>query len=74
LLFTVALLMTAMLVASAAPALAAAIRPPIAGIMGGGGTPLPTVACEVVADDGSGLIGWSNRTCWVFHPVPVSDF
>jgi hypothetical protein len=67
-LVTVVLLMTAMLVASATPALAAAIRPPIAGVMGGGGTPVDPVVCTVVAD-GSPLIGWRNGTCWVFHPI-----
>ncbi len=37
-----------------------------------GHTP-PTVVCEspVVA---SQLIGWSNGTCWIFHPVSVTDF
>jgi hypothetical protein len=68
-LVTVVLVMTAMLVASATPALAAALRPPIAGIMGGGGTPVDPVVCTVVTDD-SPLIGWRNGACWVFHPTP----
>jgi hypothetical protein len=66
-LVTVALFMVAMLVVMAAPAMAAAIRPPIAGIMGGGGTPVPATVCESQAVI-SPLIGWRNGTCWVFHP------
>jgi hypothetical protein len=63
-LVTVVLLMTAMLVASAAPAMAAKIRTfP--------GTPLPTVVCEE-APDGSGPVGWRDGTCWVFHPTATS--
>ena len=71
-LVTVALLMTAMLVASAAPALAA-LRPPIAAISSTGGTPVDPVVCTVVAEN-SPQIGWRNGTCWVFHPVSVSSF
>ncbi len=38
------------------------------------GTPLPTMVCDVVAED-STLIGWRNETtCWVFHPVPNRSF
>jgi hypothetical protein len=64
----VVLLMTAMLVASVTPALAAALRPPVAGNMGGGGTPVDPIVCTVVTED-SLLIGWRNGTCWVFHPA-----
>jgi hypothetical protein len=64
----VVLLMTAMLVASVTPALAVALRPPVAGKMGGGGTPVDPIVCTVVAED-SLLIGWRNGTCWVFHPA-----
>jgi hypothetical protein len=66
-LVTVVLAMTAMLVASVTPALAA-LRPPVAGIMGGGGTPVDPMVCTVVAED-SPLIGWRNGACWVFHPT-----
>jgi hypothetical protein len=74
-LVTVVVLMTAMLVASAAPA-AAFARVDVSEefpFLVTGGTPVPTVACDVAAD-GSGPIGWRNGTCWVFHPVSVSGF
>jgi type 1 fimbria pilin len=63
LLVTVVLLMTALLVFSAAPALAAAT-------ITVKGEAVPPVVCDVTADD-SPLIGWRNGTCWVFHPVTV---
>jgi hypothetical protein len=63
-LVTVVLLMTAMLVASAAPAMAVTV-------IDVKGTPLPTVVCEEAAD-GSGSIEWRNGTCWVFHPTATS--
>ena len=68
-LVTVMLLMTAMLVASAAPALAIVGGPPARGFEAGG-TPLPTVVCEALAND-SPDIGWRNGKCWVFHVVPA---
>ena len=68
-LVTVVLLMTAMVVASVTPALAA-LRPPVASVTGGGGTPVDPVVCTVVAED-SPLIGWRNGQCWVIHPVSV---
>lgn len=71
-LVTAVLLMTAMLVVSAAPA-AAFVRVDVSEEFPFGGTPVPTVVCEVAAD-GSGPIGWRNGTCWVFHPVPTSGF
>jgi hypothetical protein len=61
-LVTVMLLMTAMLVVSAGPALAA--------ISSGGGTPLSTVVYESQAAISSLSVGWRNGTCWAFHPVP----
>lgn len=66
-LVTLVLLMTTMLVVTMGPALAVVERFPKTG------TPLPTEVCEspVVA---SQLIGWSNGTCWIFHPVSVTDF
>jgi hypothetical protein len=60
-LVTVVLLITAILVFSAAPALASST------IMVKGEA-LPTMICDVLADD-LPLIGWRNGTCWVFHPV-----
>lgn len=73
-LVTVALLMTAMLVVSAAPALARpTICPSCEPNCPCSGTPIPWKVCEVVADD-SGLIGWRDGTCWVFHPVSVGNF
>jgi hypothetical protein len=63
LLVTVVLLMTAMLVLGAGPALAA--------ISSTGGTPLPTVVCESQAAT-SPSVGWRNGTCWVFHPTATS--
>lgn len=60
-LVTVVLLMTAMLVLSAGPALAA--------ISSGGGTSLPTLVCESQAAT-SPSVGWRNGECWVFHPAP----
>jgi hypothetical protein len=62
-LVTVMLVMTAML---ALPALAAALRPPVAG-SGSVGPPLPTVVCESPTA-ASPNIGWRNGQCWVFHP------
>jgi hypothetical protein len=69
-LVTVVVLMTAMLVVTTAPALA--IPGPPARAVSSGGTPLPAVVCESPAA-ASPNIGWSNETCWVFHPVPVSN-
>jgi hypothetical protein len=70
----VVLLMTAMVVATAMPAVAAAVRPPIAGIMGGGGSPVNPAACELLAD-GSGEFAWRpGGVCWFTPPVSASDF
>ncbi len=66
-LVTLVLLMTAMLIVTMGPALAVVERFPKTG------TPLPTVVCESPAV-ASPLFGWSNGTCWVFHPVSVTDF
>jgi hypothetical protein len=63
-LVTVAVLMTAMLVATIVPALAIPGPPARSGSVG---TPLPTVVCELPAA-ASPNIGWRNGTCWVFHP------
>jgi hypothetical protein len=63
----VLLLTTAMLVASAAPAFAGKVR----FWTFDAGTPVPTVVCDVVTDD-SGIIGWRNGQCWVFHPSAIS--
>ena len=60
-LVTVALLMTAMLAASAAPALA---RFEVGGPVTG--TPVNPTACESPAVI-SPIIGWRDGTCWVFH-------
>ncbi len=70
-LVTVALLMAAMFAFTAVPALAAALRPPIAGIMGGGGTPVDAAVCEVVADENdSGLFEWRpGGVCWFTPPA-----
>lgn len=38
-----------------------------------GGTEIPPVVCDVEAADAT-LIGWRNDKCWVFHPVPNSNF
>jgi hypothetical protein len=72
-LVTVVLLMTAMLVLTMTPASAVAGPPALLSrtTVGAG---VPTVICEVTADDSGGLIGWRNGTCWVFHPVPVVSF
>jgi hypothetical protein len=74
-LVTIVVLMTAML---APPALSRATTTPCEltpeGCTGPfGGTPLPTVVCDVVGGD-SAIIGWREGTCWVFHPVPVVSF
>jgi hypothetical protein len=54
--------------------MAAAVRPPIAGIMGGGGTPVNPAACELLAD-GSGEFAWRpGGVCWFTPPVSASDF
>jgi hypothetical protein len=72
-LVTVVVLMTAMLVVSAAPALSrTVICPSCEGTCPCSGTAIPRKVCEVVADD-SPNIGWRNETCWVFHPVSVSN-
>jgi hypothetical protein len=72
LLVTVVLLMTAMLVESAAPAMARPTICPCCGPEGcWGGTPVPAVVCKEAADT-SPFIGWRNGTCWVFHPTPQS--
>jgi hypothetical protein len=70
LLVTVALLMAAMLLAGTAPAMAAAIRPPIAGIMGGGGVPVDPAVCGALAD-GSAMFGWraGGEVCWFTPPA-----
>jgi hypothetical protein len=60
---TVVLVMTAMLLASAAPALAS--------IRGGGGTPAPAEVCESDLAT-SPSVGWRNGQCWVFHPAATS--
>jgi hypothetical protein len=67
-LVTAGLLMTAMLVASAAPAFA---RGGNVRFWSPVGTPLPTVACESPVAL-SPHIGWRNGTCWVFYRVPTS--
>jgi hypothetical protein len=64
-LVTVVLVMTAMLLASAAPAVAVRFWT----FGPGSGTPVPTTVCESPAVVSS-LIGWRNGTCWVFHPAP----
>jgi hypothetical protein len=38
-----------------------------------GGTEIPPVVCDMEAADAT-LIGWRNDRCWVFHPVPNSNF
>jgi hypothetical protein len=63
-LVTMVLLMMAMLVASAAPALAVAGPPARSGSVG---TPVDPAACESPAGI-SPFIGWRNGTCWVLHP------
>ena len=65
----VALLMATMLMITATPIMAAATRPPVASIQGGGGTPLPMAVCESQAAT-SPSVGWRNGTCWAFHTVP----
>ena len=60
---TVVLVMTAMLLASAAPALAS--------IRGGGGTPAPAEVCESDLAT-SPSVEWHNGQCWVFHPTAKS--
>jgi hypothetical protein len=66
-LVTVVLLITAMLVATAVPALAAALRPPVAK----DGTPAPATVCESPLAT-SPSVGWRNGTCWVSHPTATS--
>ena len=68
--------MTAMLVASAAPALAYPSF--VVRCLSGDpeccycyGTPLSTVACDECAD-ASPFIGWHNGMCWVFQPSATS--
>ena len=70
-LVTVVLAMVAMLVVTAAPAMARPIICPYEGCPRPTGTALPTVVCEspVAA---SPLIGWRDGQCWVFHPVAVT--
>jgi len=58
----VALFVALMVGATAIPALAAALRPPVAK----DGTLLPATVCESPAVI-SPFIGWSNEQCWVFH-------
>jgi hypothetical protein len=71
-LVTVVVLMTAMLVASAAPVLARPIIcPRCEGTCPCSGTAIPRKVCELVADD-SGTIGWREGQCWVFHPTVTS--
>jgi hypothetical protein len=74
LLVTVVLLMTALLVASAAPVLARGVLCPCTYDSGPcscrPGTALPTVVCDVCAD--GTIIGWQNGQCWVFYPAPTS--
>jgi hypothetical protein len=53
-LVTVVLLIATMLMITAMPAMVAATRPPIAGIMGGGGVSVDPAACELLAGGGSG--------------------
>jgi hypothetical protein len=68
-LVTVVLLMAAMLAFTALPALAAALRPPVAGIGSGGGTPVDPAACELFAD-GSEMFAWrSGGVCWFTPPA-----
>jgi len=68
-LVTASLLVAAMLVLTASPAIAAAVRPPIAGIMGGGGAPVDPAACEVLAD-GSAMFEWRpGGVCWFTPPA-----
>jgi ABC-type proline/glycine betaine transport system substrate-binding protein len=62
---TVVVLMTALLVATAAPALAGKVRFWTFGT--DSGTAVPAVVCQVTVEH-SPLIGWRDRTCWVFHP------
>ena len=38
-----------------------------------GGTEIPPVVCDMEVTDAT-LIGWRNDKCWVFHPVPNSNF
>jgi hypothetical protein len=71
LLVTASLLVATVLVLTASPAMAAALRPPIAGIMGGGGVPVDPAACEVPAD-GSAMFEWraGGEVCWFTPPGP----
>jgi hypothetical protein len=65
-LVTVVLLMTAMLMATAIPALAA-LRPPVAK----DGTSLPATVCESELAP-SPPVGWRNGQCWVFYDTATS--
>jgi hypothetical protein len=73
-LVTLAVLMTAMLVLTMSPALSITFTKPIdkaspvLSAVSSGGTPVPTVVCNVVGD-ASGTIGWQNGQCWVFYLV-----
>jgi hypothetical protein len=65
-LVTAVLLMTVMLVSTAAPSFAVPERVY-------NGTPVHATVCESPAA-ASPLIGWSNGTCWVFYLAPTNFF